>query len=209
VLARASLRVRVMAAAAVLVAVTSVLMGLLGTVLLRDYLFGRVDAQLRTFSSFVSRVVTHPRPGPRPHRPGSGQLPTDYLVEMIDAGGQVHVAPGSMRGIPAPALTAAQLHGPATPFTAAAKGSPGHSWRVLVRLQPVDLSSIAVQAAAGARAIQPGRPLTVLAAAPVIVQADGGRLRQVIEPTSRPATSTRAPATRSSRCSRSSGTTSA
>ena len=48
-------------------------------------------------------------------------------------------------------------------------------------LQPVDLSSIAVQAAAGARAIQPGRPLTVLAAAPVIVRADAGRLRQVID----------------------------
>jgi len=45
----------------------------------------------------------------------------------------------------------------------------------------VDLSSIAVQAAAGARAIQPGRPLTVLAAAPVIVRADAGRLRQVLD----------------------------
>src|SRR4029077_12529288 len=48
-------------------------------------------------------------------------------------------------------------------------------------LQPVDLSSIAVQAAAGARTIQPGRPLTVLAAAPVIVRADAGRLRQVLD----------------------------
>jgi two-component system OmpR family sensor kinase len=48
-------------------------------------------------------------------------------------------------------------------------------------LQPVDLSSIAVQAAAGARAIQPGRLLTVLAAAPVIVRADAGRLRQVLD----------------------------
>ena len=136
VLARASLRVRVMAAAAVLVAVTSVLMGRLGTVLLRDDRYGRVDAQLRTFSSFVSRVVTHPRPGPRPHPPGSQQLPTDYLVEVVDPGGQVHVTPGSRQGIPPPALTAAQLHGDATPFTAAAKGSPGHSWRVLVRAVP-------------------------------------------------------------------------
>ena len=135
VLARASLRVRVMAAAAVLVAVTSVLMGLLGTVLLRDYLFSRVDAQLRTFSSFVSRVVTDPRPGPRPHR-AAQQLPTDYLVEVAGPGGQVHVAPGSRQGISPPALTAAELHGPATPFTAAAKSSPGHSWRVLVRAVP-------------------------------------------------------------------------
>jgi two-component system, OmpR family, sensor kinase len=134
-LARASLRVRVMAAAALLVAVTSLLMGLLGTVLLRGYLFGRVDAQLRSFSMFASRVVTHPRPGPRPRRGGS-QLPTDYLVEVVGPGRQVHVSPGSMHGIPPPALTAAQLNGPAVPFTAAARGSAGHSWRVLVRAVP-------------------------------------------------------------------------
>ncbi len=134
-LARASLRVRVMAAAALLVAVTSLLMGLLGTVLLRGYLFGRVDAQLRSFSMFASRAVTHPRPGPHP-RHGGPQLPTDYLVEVIGPGNQVHVTPGSMHGIPPPALTAAQLNGPATPFTAAAKGSAGHSWRVLVRAVP-------------------------------------------------------------------------
>jgi two-component system, OmpR family, sensor kinase len=132
-LAGASLRVRVMAAAAVLVAVTSVLMGLLGTVLLRDYLYGRVDTQLRTFSLFVSRMVTHPRPGPRPHRRGDQQLPTDYLVEVVGPGGRVQVAPGSRQGIPPPALTAPQLRGPARPFTVAAAGSPGHSWRVLVR----------------------------------------------------------------------------
>jgi two-component system OmpR family sensor kinase len=135
VLAHASLRVRVMAAAAVLVAVTSVLMGLLGTVLLRDYLVGRVDAQLRTFSMFASRVVTRPRPEPRPRRPAS-QLPTDFLVEVAGPGGQVHVTPGSMRDIPPPALTAAQLRSPAGPFTVAAKGPAGHSWRVLVRAVP-------------------------------------------------------------------------
>ena len=136
VLARASLRVRLMAAAAVLVAVTSLLMGLLGTVLLRDYMYGRVDAQLRTFSSFTSRVVANPRPGPRPHRPGQQQLPTDYLVEVVGPGGQVHVTPGSRQGIAPPVVTAAELHGPAAPFTAAAKGSAGHSWRVLVRAVP-------------------------------------------------------------------------
>jgi two-component system OmpR family sensor kinase len=48
-------------------------------------------------------------------------------------------------------------------------------------LQPVDLSSIAVQAAGSARAIHPARPLTVRAAAPVIVRADAGRLRQVLD----------------------------
>jgi two-component system OmpR family sensor kinase len=131
-LARASLRVRVMAAAAVLVAVTSLLMGLLGTVLLRGYLVSRVDAQLSTFSAFVSRVVTHPRPGPRPRRAGS-QLPTDYLVEVVGPGRQVHLVPGSMRGIAPPELSTARLHGPVVPFTAAAAGPAGHSWRVLAR----------------------------------------------------------------------------
>ena len=133
--ARASLRVRVMAVAAVLVAVTSMLMGLLGTVLLRDYLVGRVDAQLRTFAIFASKVVTRPRPEPRPRRPAS-QLPTDFLVEVVEPGGQVRVAPGSMRDTPPPALTAAQLRSPAGPFTTAATGPPGHSWRVIVRAVP-------------------------------------------------------------------------
>src|SRR5258708_39498984 len=102
--ARASLRVRVMAVAAVLVAFTSVLMGLLGTVLLRGYLVGRVDAQLRTFSMFASKVVTRPRPEPRPLRPAS-QLPTDFLAEVVGPGGQVRVAPGSVRRITQPGPT--------------------------------------------------------------------------------------------------------
>jgi hypothetical protein len=132
-LARASLRVRVMAAAAVLVAVTSVLMGLLGTVLLRGYLVGRVDAQLRTFSSFISRVASRP---PSPPRRGPSQLPTDFLVEVIDADGQVHVVPESRHGIAPPVVPAARLHGPDTPFTAPAADGSGHSWRVVVRAVP-------------------------------------------------------------------------
>jgi two-component system OmpR family sensor kinase len=134
-LARASLRVRVMAAAAVLVAVTSVLMGLLGTVLLRGYLVGRVDAQLRTFSSFISRVASRP---PSPPRRGPSQLPTDFLVEVIDADGQVHVVPESRHGIAPPVVPAARLHGPDTPVHRArrrrlralvAGGGPGGAWR--------------------------------------------------------------------------------
>jgi hypothetical protein len=67
--AHASLRVRVMAAAAVLVAVTSALTGLLGTALLRGYLIDRVDTQLRNFTSIASRMKSRPLPGgfrPRP-----------------------------------------------------------------------------------------------------------------------------------------------
>jgi len=47
---------------------------------------------------------------------------------------------------------------------------------------PVDLASVAAEAVRSTRAVQPGRPLTLLAAPePVIVTADAARLRQVID----------------------------
>ena len=47
---------------------------------------------------------------------------------------------------------------------------------------PVDLASVAAEAVRSTRAVQPGRRLTLLAAPePVIVTADGARLRQVID----------------------------
>ena len=46
---------------------------------------------------------------------------------------------------------------------------------------PVDLSSIAVRAVLAARLIQPDRPITLRADAPVIVDGDAERLRQVID----------------------------
>ena len=87
VLAGASLRARVMAAAAILVALTSLVTGLLGTALLRSYLYGRADAQLRDFAVVASRVLEH-RTCP------FGQvveqaLPTQFLVEVVSADGQV------------------------------------------------------------------------------------------------------------------------
>jgi len=132
-LASASLRVRVMAAAAILVTVTSAVMGLLGTTLLRGYLINRIDTQLHNFGGAVSRILSHPPPRlwPRPNRP---QLPTSFLLEVVDAGGQVHVTPGSVHGTSPPRLTPAELHGPSSPFTAA--GGSGHLWRVLVRPLP-------------------------------------------------------------------------
>jgi two-component system, OmpR family, sensor kinase len=132
-LANASLRVRVMIAAAVLVMVTSAVMGALGTTVLRGYLFDRADAQLLTFASVVSRVRGWPPPKLVPG--GPAQLPSSFLVEGVSAAGRVQVLRGSMRGVSPPKLSAAQLHGPARPFTAGAAGDPGHSWRVLVRPQ--------------------------------------------------------------------------
>jgi two-component system OmpR family sensor kinase len=47
--------------------------------------------------------------------------------------------------------------------------------------RPVDLSSIAVRAVVGARLIQPDRPITLHADAPVVVDGDAERLRQVLD----------------------------
>ena len=46
---------------------------------------------------------------------------------------------------------------------------------------PVDLASIAAEAVQQARIVAAGRPITLEAAEPVIVDADAGRLRQVID----------------------------
>ena len=141
-LANASLSVRIMAAATVLVMVTLAVMGAVGTTMLRGYLFGRVDQQLLAFAT----STRHGRP---PGRLPSGQapqvlpsgtlppagapeLPSLFLVEQIAANGRVQRVSGSVRGAAPPEVSAAQLRHPGGPFTAAAADDPGHSWRVLV-----------------------------------------------------------------------------
>jgi two-component system OmpR family sensor kinase len=47
--------------------------------------------------------------------------------------------------------------------------------------RPVDLASLAAEAVTRARIVDPGRPITLEAAEPVIVDADSERLRQVID----------------------------
>ena len=78
-LADASLRVRVMAAAAILVALTSLVTGFFSPALLRTYLYSRADAQLRHFAAIASRVLER---SDRPVRPSGQQqtLPTQFLV---------------------------------------------------------------------------------------------------------------------------------
>ena len=120
----ASLRVRVMAAAALLVALTSLVAAVLGTTLLRSYLLSRSDSQLRDFSKVASRIVERQQLQPASSRRSQG-LPTQYLVEVISAGGQVQVAGGPLGSASGPRLSAAQLGETGTPFTAG-------SWRVLV-----------------------------------------------------------------------------
>src|SRR5580704_10805287 len=129
----ASLRTRVMAAAALLVALTCLVTAVLGTTLLRSYLLGRSDAQLRDFAKVASHIVQRQQlqPGGDSNRPQA--LPTQFLVEVIGAGGQISTAGGPLGAADGPRLSAAQLSDAGTPFSAAAVGGSGNSWRVLVQ----------------------------------------------------------------------------
>jgi signal transduction histidine kinase len=132
----ASLRTRVMAAAAFLIVLTSLVTGILGATLLRGYLLDRSDAQLRDFATVAARILQRQN---QQVPAGSGQpqgLPTQFLVEVIDADGQIQVEGGPLNVTGGPQLSAAQLSDLGTPFTAPAAGTPGHSWRVLVQQLP-------------------------------------------------------------------------
>lgn len=119
-----------MAAAALLVALTSLVTTVLGTTLVRSYLFSRADAQLRGFATVATRIVERQQLQPSDSsRPQT--LPEQFLVEEIAPDGQISVAGGPLGSADGPELTAAQLSETGTPFTAAA--SAGGSWRVLVQ----------------------------------------------------------------------------
>jgi two-component system OmpR family sensor kinase len=121
-----------MAAAALLVVLTSLVTAVLGTTLLRSYLLSRSDSQLRNFATVASRIVQ--RQQLQPAASGRSQtLPTQYLVEVVSAGGKISMAGGPLGAAGGPQLSAGQLSDTGTPFTApAASGSAG-SWRVLVQ----------------------------------------------------------------------------
>ena len=121
----ASLRTRVMAAAALLVVLTSAVTAVLGATLLRSYLLSRSDSQLRDFATVASRIVQRQQlqPADRSGRPAA--LPTQFLVEVVSDGGKISVAGGPLGAADGPRLSAAQLSQTGTPFTAAAAGTPG------------------------------------------------------------------------------------
>jgi two-component system OmpR family sensor kinase len=129
-----SLRSRVMAIAALLVFLTSLVTAVLGTTLLRSYLLSRVDTQLQDFATVANRTVAREQLQPSgSSRPQS--LPTTFLVETIAANGQVSMAGGPLGTTDGPRLSAAQLSDAGTPFTVpatGATGASGASWRVLV-----------------------------------------------------------------------------
>ena len=92
----ASLRTRVMAVAAFLVALTCLVTAVLGTTLLRSYLLSRSDAQLRDFAKVASRIVQRQQlqPGGDSSRPQA--LPTQFVAEVIGVGGQISMAGGPL-----------------------------------------------------------------------------------------------------------------
>ncbi len=121
-----------MAAAAILVALTCLITGFVGTALLRSYLYSRADAQLRDCAAVASRVLE------RSHLPvrhgGHRQtLPSQFLVEVLSADGRVQRAETPLRDAGGPRLSAAQLRHGRIPFTAPASDAAAHSWRVLVK----------------------------------------------------------------------------
>jgi two-component system, OmpR family, sensor kinase len=128
----ASLRTRVMAAAALLVVVTSLVTAVLGTTLLRGYLLSRSDAQLRDFAKVASRIVERQQLQPAGSR-RSPALPTQFLVEVVGTNGQIRLAGGPLGSAGGLPLSAAQLGDTGTPFTAAAPSTAPGSWRVLVQ----------------------------------------------------------------------------
>jgi signal transduction histidine kinase len=129
----ASLRTRVLVTICLVVAAALAVMGTAGTVLLRGYLIGRADAQLRVFAAGAARF--HPPSGVPPWRT-STQLPSSFLVEVVSTDGQVDRVlraplPGKDLQDPGPVLQvpASRLKATSTPFDVQ---SASHAWRVLV-----------------------------------------------------------------------------
>ena len=179
-LARAPLRVRVMAAAAALVAVTSALMGRLAAAL--NAMLGRIEAAHRAREDGESRARDSEDRMRRFVADASHELRTpltsvrglaDFYFQRGEAASRAEVT-RMMAGIQQEAARMARL---VEDLLLLAHLDVDRA----LDLQPVDLSSVAVQAAGAARAHQPGRPLTVAAAEPIIVRADAGRIRQVID----------------------------
>jgi two-component system OmpR family sensor kinase len=125
-----------MATAAFLVIVTSLVTGVLGVTMLRGFLLQRSDAQLHDFARISKQIVNRP-PRVRPVAAGQHQqLPAQFLVELVTAGGQTKVMGGPVHATSGPRLSPAQLRDLGSPFTVPAAGAVRQSWRVLVQRLP-------------------------------------------------------------------------
>jgi two-component system OmpR family sensor kinase len=128
--AAASLRTRVLAVTGLVLATALAVMGFAGTTLLRSYLIGRADTQLRAFASLTDRSRPLPaRPLPPPARDRNQALPSAFLAEVVSPSGHIdQVLRAGQQRAPLPRLTASQLRSTTSPITIQ---SGAHSWRVL------------------------------------------------------------------------------
>lgn len=129
----ASLRVRVMAAATLLVAATCLVTGVVGATLLRGYLLGRSDAQLRGFADVAARIAGRAHLPPPPRAQRRQALPAQFLVELVAADGRAQLLGRPVHTATVPRLSAAQLHELGTPITVPAAGG---GWAILARPHP-------------------------------------------------------------------------
>jgi len=136
VTAELALRVRVMAAATLLVAVTCLVTGVVGATLLRGYLLGSSDAQLRGFAHVAARIADRAHLPPPPRARRRQALPAQFLVELIAADGRTRLLGPPVRTATVPRLSTAQLHELGGPFTVPAADGAGSSWRILVQRLP-------------------------------------------------------------------------
>jgi two-component system OmpR family sensor kinase len=120
-----------MAVAALLIALTSVVTGVLGTTLLRGYLLEKSDSQLRDFTRVASRMFQRGRP-PAAGDGGGQELPIEFPVEEVSATGKVELARGALADSSGPRLTSALLNDDGTPFTVPTTTGTGGAWRVLI-----------------------------------------------------------------------------
>ncbi|MGX7669340.1 HAMP domain-containing sensor histidine kinase [Plantactinospora sp. DSM 117369] len=132
-----TLRFRLTAASALLVAVALTVMGVATVAGLHAYLLGRVDVQLRDAAARVADDLTDDRPAP------DGVLlvrvPSDVVVMLVDSAGNPRSgtpAPDPAGSAPHPAGLRAAVARPNRPVTVPAR-SGDQSWRVLA-LPPFD-----------------------------------------------------------------------
>ena len=135
-LREASLRMRVMVAATLLVAATCLVTGVVGATLLRGYLLGRSDAQLRGFAHVAVRIAGRAHLPPPPPAQRRQALPAQFLVELVAADGRARLLGRPVHTAAGPRLPVAQLDQVGTPFTVPAPGGAGPAWRVLVQRLP-------------------------------------------------------------------------
>jgi signal transduction histidine kinase len=112
-----------MAVAAFLVILTSLVTGILGTTLLRSYLVDRSDTQLRNFAKAATHILS------RGDSDRDQTLPTEFVVEIVDANGKPQTTGGSVPAPDDPRLSAAQLNDLGKLLTIR---TGGNSWQVIV-----------------------------------------------------------------------------